>query len=414
MAVIYPFLKNAFLKAKQLTILELLLVAILITLSIGSFLINSISVILFVLATFYYFQKHPRKTNFTLIAKVLIGFYILFVISLFWTTNIENTKSGLLSFLSYLALPLAFSLVSKNKININKVFSVFSNLLVLCAIYCIFMGALKVLKTGNYNYLFYHELCSNLSILNAIYLSVFVSFGISFLIYKQKKSKLDVFNLTVLALFLILLSSKIIITITLISGVFYLIRKRKFHKVNLKSFLLLIVIISIFIAASSNLTNRIKVEFNKTKINEVLQTKDFGHAYIWTGFGLRVFQAKMFLEVIQENKNTFLGSGLFNSQDTLIKKYKEYNLYPGFYHYNYHNQYIQVYAELGVIGLCMLLLIFILTIKQAIIYKDYFLLSFIILILVVCLTESFLWRQRGMVFFITTLLLLTRRKRLDI
>ena len=167
----------------------------------------------------------------------------------------------------------------------------------------------------------------------------------------------------------------------------------------------------LFSIASLNFVNRIKTEFDITKISEVLQKKDFGHSYIWTGVGLRMFQIKVFTEVLEEQKNIFLGEGLNNSQKSLIVKYKEYNLYPGFYYYNYHNQYIQIFAELGIIGLGILLLILFLIIKDAIKHKDYFLLSFIILILVVCITESFLWRQRGMVFFITITLLFSQRKK---
>ena len=73
------------------------------------------------------------------------------------------------------------------------------------------------------------------------------------------------------------------------------------------------------------------------------------------------------------------------------------------------SQYIQTIAELGIVGLLLLLLIFSSLIKRGIIKKDSFLLSFLILIIVICITESFLWRQRGMVFFITISLLYTRK-----
>jgi O-antigen ligase len=124
-----------------------------------------------------------------------------------------------------------------------------------------------------------------------------------------------------------------------------------------------------------------------------------------------MFQIKVFTEVLEEQKILFLGEGLNNSQNSLIDKYKEYNLYPGFYNYNYHNQYIQIFAELGLVGLLILLLILFIIIKNATKHKDYFLLSFIILILLVCITESFLWRQRGMVFFVTITLLFNQRKK---
>jgi hypothetical protein len=189
---------------------------------------------------------------------------------------------------------------------------------------------------------------------------------------------------------------------------------QKFKAFSIKKLVLFFSVLLLLLIASTNVSDRIKIEFEKTKINEVLSKKDFGHVYLWTGVGLRVFQTKAFLEITEEQKKVFLGFGLNNSQESLNQKYIEYNLYPGFLNYNYHNQYLQIFAELGIIGLLILLLIFYSVIRKAIIYKDYFLLSLIILILVVCFTESFLWRQRGMIFSITLLLLLSKRQKKSI
>jgi O-antigen ligase len=190
-----------------------------------------------------------------------------------------------------------------------------------------------------------------------------------------------------------------------------MIKKRKRIVINLKSVLLILGVLIIFIVASSNLFKRVEVEVQKTKIHEVLNKESFGHVYIWTGFGLRIFQVKAFIEILQEQEKIFLGTGLNNSQNSLNNKYKEYNFYPGFLNYNYHNQYVQVFAELGLIGFCIFVLIFVLILKEAIVKRNYFLASFILLLLAVCVTESFLWRQRGMVFFITISLLLTKKNK---
>ena len=411
MAAIFPIFTNVFQRIKNVKLSEVLLVIILVTLPLGGFAINSSAVILFFLFSIYHFFLIKKEIYFSKITILLLSFYILCLLSLLWSNHLDNTKTGLVRFLSYLVLPIAFMFTSNRQFNKEKVLDVFSKSLVLYAIYCLVLGLKSSIIHTDLSYLFYHKLSGNLSGLNAIYFSVFISLGISFFINKQNKSKLDLFCLIFLALFLILLSSKIIILITFSTSLFYFINRIGFRKINFKSFFLIIIIASLFLLASSNLTNRIKVEFEKTKITEVLNKKDFGHVYLWTGFGLRVFQNKAFIEILQEKNNIILGSGLNNSQNLLIEKYKEYNLYPGFFYYNYHNQYLQVFAELGIVGLCLLLLILILIFKEAIIYKDYFLISFIILILVVCITESFLWRQRGMVFFLTIALLLTKRKK---
>ncbi|WP_299012655.1 O-antigen ligase family protein [uncultured Polaribacter sp.] len=396
-------------RIKLLSILDVLFILILVTLPLGVYVINSIAVAFFFVYAFYLNIKTKQGFHFSRLGYFFVALYILFVFSLIWTNNIENTRLGLERFLSYLILPITFALLHKSKINKNLVLKIFSNTLVLYAIYCISFGVLKVLRFGDKKFLFYHDLSGNLSQLNAIYLSVFTSLAICFLLFKEVKSKKDYIKATFLMLFLLLLSSKIIIaTVFTIIGFrfFFTITK----KINFKKWLLYLPFFLIIIALSSyKLSNRIKVEFQETNLSEVLETKDFGHVYLWTGFGLRAFQVKVFFEIVKEKEVFWLGLGLNNSQDVLKEKYKEYNLYPGFYYYNFHNQYLQVFAELGFIGLILLLSAFYIILRKAINTKDYFLLSFIILILVVCITESFLWRQRGMVCFIALALLLTKK-----
>lgn len=409
MVITYRIFMSVLQNIKLLSILDTLFILILITLPLGGYAINSISVALFFIFSVYQNIITKQGIRFTKLSLFFALFYALFLLSLMWSNNTFNTKIGLERFLSYLILPFAFALLHKKKLNKTLILNFYSYSLILYAIYCVIFGVIKTIKYNDQKFLFYHDLSANLSQLNAIYLSVFTSLAIFFLLFKKIKSKIDYFSFIFLILFLLLLSSKIIIAITLIIVVSkYLFGNSK--KINFKKWFLYIPFLILIVALSSaNLRDRINVEFQKTNLPEVLETKDFGHVYLWTGFGLRAFQVKVFFEIIEEKKVYWVGLGLNNSQNALIEKYKEYNLYPGFYYYNFHNQYLQVFSELGLIGLSLLLFIFFLILKKAIKSKDYFLLSFIILILVVCITESFLWRQRGMVFFIAISLLLTKK-----
>lgn len=404
---------NVFQKINNFYISEIFIILILITLPLG-FAVNSISIILFLLLAIYTafvkgIQNKPNSLNL-----VLISFYVLCILSLFWTDNITNTKIGLVRFLAYITIPIAFFLNQNINIDQTKIVSIFSKTLVFYALYCLIVGFIKFINTKDISYLFYHKLSGNLSNMNAIYLSVFISFGIAYFLNKKIKSKIDILCCIFLSIFLILLSSKTIITITLIFAVFLYFKKFELKKITLKYKVAITVILLIFSITSINFIDRIKTEFSTTKLNEVLNKKDFGHVYIWTGTGLRVFQIKAFTEILSEEKNYLLGSGLNNSQENLNKKYKEYNFYPGFLNYNYHNQYIQIVSELGLLGLFLISLIFFFLLKKAFFYKDYFFVTFIFLILVVCITESFLWRQRGMVFFLTISLLFYNKKKLTL
>ena len=67
--------------------------------------------------------------------------------------------------------------------------------------------------------------------------------------------------------------------------------------------------------------------------------------------------------------------------------------------YIFHNQYVQNFAELGVIGFLLLLVILFINTKNAFATKDFIHIAFAILMISLFLTESFLWRQRGVLFF---------------
>ena len=101
----------------------------------------------------------------------------------------------------------------------------------------------------------------------------------------------------------------------------------------------------------------------------------------------------------------FQGLGLNASYKMLEEKGLKYNVFQGnettegYQKKNFHNQYIQVFSELGFIGFVFLILILFVNLKNALKNKDFTHIVFAILMISLFLTESFLWRQRGVVFF---------------
>jgi O-antigen ligase len=71
----------------------------------------------------------------------------------------------------------------------------------------------------------------------------------------------------------------------------------------------------------------------------------------------------------------------------------------GYQSMNFHNQYIQNFADLGVFGFLLMLCILFINVKNSITSKDFVHFAFAFLMISLFLTESFLWRQRGVVFF---------------
>ncbi len=375
--------------------------------------INSVVIII----TFLYFlynysvNKNKPKLEINPISISFISIYLLAIISLSWSVDIDESIKGLSQKLSYLILPILFVLIPKlSKSELNLIFSNFSKAVVLYALYCLSVGLFSYLKSSNSDVLFYHNLSKPLDNINAIYMSTYTAFSLLYFFTKKLKQKSDYFYLTVLSVFLVLLSSKLVISVTLIAiGLSPLFFKKETKKRILKTFFLISTLI-ILIFLSKKIVDRFTIEINNTNFSEVFSKNEFGQVYYWTGASLRLFQIRAFVELLEEDAIFFSGYGIDASQDMLKKKYIQYNLYPGFYHFNFHNQYLQIFSELGLLGLLFLISIFYFSLKEAYVNKNFFYLSFIILIAILCVTESYLWRQRGMVFFITVTLLFFKEK----
>ena len=114
---------------------------------------------------------------------------------------------------------------------------------------------------------------------------------------------------------------------------------------------------------------------------------------------------RLFFEFLKEDFVCWKGFGLNASYQKLEEKGVKYNVFlgnngnEGSQKKNFHNQSIQVFAELGVLGFIVLVIILFYNTKNAFKSKDFMHIAFAILTISLFLTESFLWRQRGMVFF---------------
>lgn len=400
-------------KIKQFGTFNVLLVLVLITIPLD-YAHNSIAVIALFVYSIISFFKVRRRPFFSKKATLLISVFVLSLVSFFWTVNTKLSSFGIQKMLSYLIIPLSFSLVNPEEIKKVKlkIVSLFAYFLSFYCFICIVLASFKYISTKDKNVFFYHELSNNLFGLNAIYLSVFVSFSFFVFFLKKDNKKGNYFFATFLLGFLFLLSSKSLISCTILFVCFVLVKKSK--KIRLKLIFIIFAFISSLFFLTKNINKRVLEEFDNTHIDEVLHTDKFGHNYLWTGVGLRVFQQKAFIESIYSYKLFFLGYGINASQEKLDSIYKKYDLYHGFYGYNYHNQYLQTFSEIGFLGLSLILLLLFLSLKQAIQRRNLLYVAFVCLIIMVFLTEAFAWRAKGMIFMITILMIFDSIKKYQV
>lgn len=395
-----------------------LIALVLSTLFIG-YALSSIALGILVFFSLWYAVVNRKKINmeYALLLPVLI--YGLFVLSLFWTVNIDLTRRGLERTAVLLLVPLIFLFLPKFNLNQTKlVLEYFTKANFLYGVFFLIVGAINYFTTRSFSVFTYHELVSIFD-LNAIYVSLIFSISLFYLLSKTDKTKIEKASILFFCVLLLLLSSKTMMLVLIIGTLLYIFyRKRNwFSKFKLIS---VIVLTALIIGVSSLPIKERFLTEKSTKFNEVLNNEKFVFVYPWTGTSIRLLQLRILKDQLEEENIFWKGFGLFASRENIKKKQIELNIWEGFHKKNYHNQYAQILSETGIIGLILLLLILIVNFRNALKSKNFLFLMFSILIPIVFFTESFLWRQRGLFLFIILYCLLNRTnfnrqsKRIDV
>jgi O-antigen ligase len=409
------FLKNA--NNKTDVVLVFVTALIFITLPLANIFV-SIATILFILVVIL-FEKKKRVSNTVFLVPV--SFFILMAFSLLWTLDIEKSIAGLQKSLSFIIIPLVFFFFPKfNKERLNTIFRVYSFAMILYCFFYLIMAFLNYFETNVTSCFFYNNLVPEDP--GAIYMSVFASLALFYFVQLNNRKTIEKIALSVLILFLFLLSSKSIITIDFIIIVCYY---AFFAKISSSTKTLTIISVSLFLFFSIFFVKEVKQRFmieyetafvdntlqnsleyvkkgkiHNVSIKEAWNNKTFNESDFFPGTALRVYQVRIFKEMLADNNIFFKGFGIEASQVHIREKAKKYHLFYDYGEYNFHNQYIQTFAELGLFGLLILIFMLVLNIKKALAKKDFLHISFAITMIMLFLSESFFCRQRGIVFFI--------------
>jgi len=416
MANIYNYLKSASLRISNLKdpqVFIYLLAIILLAIPL-KYIFGSISCILFLLVAFSSLHKIKFNFNKALLLPVLL--YLLMLISLTWTRDFDATVSGLQKEVLFFLIPMAFLFVPNlSKVKIDKVFRIYGFGMVFYALFYFGNAILKFITTGNKLVFFYHELVT--LDLNAIYVAVFASFAMFYFIALDNKKLPEQISIFILAVFIFLLSSKSIIFIDFVLiicfYIYYSDTKKSVKFVTIASVATFLLFSLIFVkqirerflieyetAFVDNTVNQNDSSISNISLNQAWNNDAFNPSQYFPGGALRVYQIRIFKEMLQEENVLFTGFGLEASQHKIKEKQKEHNLHEGYGTFNFHNQYVQTFAELGLFGFLILVTMMVLNIKKAISDKNFLHIVFSLTMIILFLTESFFCRQRGIVFFI--------------
>ncbi len=330
--------------------------------------------------------------------------FLLILISTVWSIDRSITIDKVaLRFLNFILIPSVFLIWKRRKDSTDRILRMFSFFVTCWAIFFISRGVYHSIIHHSTEKLLHHELVSVFE-LNRIYVSAMVFISVLYLIINiNTLSKYKKLFLVIQTLFLFLLSSKlfIVLSILVISTIFSIKIKKAIKVATLIGILLASLITINFLNRGKLLTELIP------NLNQTLCSDTFGQLYYANGINLRMLYIRFYCELVNEKRvNFFLGSGIGTSQTVLNQKIDEYDMWRGYKQFNYHNQYVQGLAEMGLLYPFILCCLLIIGIWKLILQKNYFGVGVILMFVLLFFSEAFLYRQRGIYLFLLIYFLL--------
>lgn len=433
MASIWNYLRIAFLKFSDSRHPGIAAVALLL-LAIPLFhAASNIALGLLVLISALFLRKFRPVFDLSLVLPVAL--FLLMALSLFWTIDPGFTAEAILKESPLLFIPLCFAAMPAfSSGQRQKIVRIYSFGIVFYCCFYLAKASIRFLISGDPAVFFYHELVT--MDLNAIHVSVYVAIAFFHFLTREPKRLVTILSIAILLLTLFLLSSKNILIVfsllVVLYGLFFSNLPRRTRLISVGGFCLLIVSLGFVGKVRQRFAIEYQTMISDSTLNTELSQGDekvynvsVGQAWskerfaaneFFSGTAFRVYQLRIFFEMLKEDRIFWTGYGLNASYPKIREKISSDGLYlgadgkSGYQNMNFHNQYVQNFAELGIFGFLLLVAMLGLNLKKALQSKDFVHISFAVLMISLFLTESFIWRQRGVMFF-TVLYCLFNAKR---
>jgi len=354
------------------------------------------------------------KKNYSFI--ILVGFWLLHVISLLYSSDISRGLSDIQMKLSFILFPLVFvTLINKDELLRRKIIISFLLGLLLTGLYLFLRAFLKSISIENgivfnphpidvpWDSFFWYQQFS--SPRHPTYLAMYYTFGLAivfwFIKYKHLLSFRYIFYLLIpfYLLIIFLLSSRVGIftsaIILLFCFLWLLIRKTSILK-QIILFLFVASLLGIFALNNTRflmLLNGLEIG-NRISIidSSMLEKKAIDNSLI------RIQIWKSIPDVV--GKNWVVGTGVGDTKRVLTDEYEWRELkYAYEKELNTHNQFLETFVGLGIIGLVVILLLFLLPLLESLKKKDYLYFLFLLILIINLMFESLFERIAGTIFF---------------
>jgi len=368
--------------------------------------LNSILSILLVAYWLIFSKKEfiisSQKTKLLLL---FISLYIIGVVGMMYTENINAGIATLKTQSAILFFPLVFGTTSILTQSLLK--KIMTHFLIATALACI-----TGLGYGLYNYfqtnsieqltgahiLLFHGFRPVLMSLFCL-LAIIIAFEKVATTFSKTKWLLYILiGIMTLMIFLLSIRLMIVCWFLIVLYFFMTIIKQSLHKIILIALAISIIIISAFTIPSVNRQWNELFDFSAN--STIALDKDSSLNKSWGGKALRVAIWKCSADILK--KNWLIGVGTGDVQDSLQRAYENREFYfASMYNkYNAHNEYLQITLANGLPGLLILLsciLYPLLSYRKKFSENIYFL--FLLLFAVVGMTESILEVNKGIIWY---------------
>lgn len=335
--------------------------------------------------------------------KWMLFLFLLFMISMLWTVNIEYGLIRAQKLVSLLVFPILFGLIQLKQFQI-KLFKLGFIIIVLLA--CFYSHTLVVIKfliqgetefRNFFNLNYSYTSLSDTINTHTTYYSLFILVAVIFLLdyVKNNFTYKNIFTGILLygyfSIFILQLGTRSCLAILYFISIFYFI---VFIKKSIRKWVPILMLLILHVAGILIISKMPVISY---RIQQVV-----GFTY-YTGYTVNDGEHKLELweAAIDANSNMLIGNGIGDHKGALLKAYQKYDLKKPFERkYNSHNQYIEIYGTLGIIGL--LVFLFFIIHYAVELYRKNGLLGFSVVLTValLCITECLFNRHKGIVLIV--------------
>lgn len=277
----------------------------------------------------------------------------------------------------------------------RKLFTAYCWLLLAVCVYCLITASVEYRWTQDTGAFFYHSLTSGVGV-NAVFFSGYVFVAMLFLLFSSRADRRTrVTLLLFFTIFLILLSSRLVLFLLFVTFAIYFFRLLKIRPVVAYSLVALLTLGLATFAFTDNPFSRRYNDLTPDRVAGSLQRQPISDATA-NSISLRFFMWRSAIKILREKHAWLIGVSGGDSQTLLDQKYLDAGLYQGYLGYNFHNEYVEVLVRSGIVGLTLFLLGLAGLVTMTRIAGTIPAMLTTVLILLLCATESALEMQHGL------------------